>query len=313
MAAEPTPVVEGGPVIRRLSAQIGRIAAAVRAPVLIEAEWGSGAGAIARAIHDQSPRARSAFIAATCAALADHLEAELFGADRAPVEARAGLVDAAAGGTLFLDEVADVPAPVQAKLARLLDAGVFRRAGGAQDLACDARLVVATSHDLAEGVRIGRFRADLYHLLRSAVIVVPPLRRRGEDILPLAEAALARAAQRAGRETPRLTPRAKDALLAHPWPGNDRELALAIERAAIVADGDITPDDLALADRRGPESADGNGVLTIPAGERDLAAIESMVLRAVLRETGGQKTRAAELLGINRTTLYNKLRVLGIS
>ncbi|MBA3708287.1 MAG: sigma-54-dependent Fis family transcriptional regulator [Planctomycetes bacterium] len=309
-------MAESGPALLRLSDLIRRIAAAGRAPVLIEAEWGSGSGAIARAIHDQSPRSSAPFIAATCAALADHLEDELFGSDRgggrgsdSGSEKRTALIDAAAGGTLFLDEVAEVPAVVQAKLARVLDHAVFRRCGGSTDLVSDARLVVATSHDLAAAVEAGRFRADLYHLLRSAVVTVPPLRSRPEDVLPFAEAELARCAKRIGKDAPKLSSRAKDALLAHRWPGNERELALAMERAAILTEVDITPEDLSLAEPR----ADGEpGALVIPPGERNLAVIETMVLRAVLRETGGQKTRASELLGINRTTLYNKLRAMGL-
>ncbi len=338
--------------MKRVLAIIKRVAGVPATTVLIQGESGVGKELVARAIHERSARAAKQFVAINCAALSEHLlEAELFGYERgaftgADAKGKAGLFEVADGGTVFLDEVGEMPIALQTKLLRALQERRFRRVGGLADVEVDVRVVAATNRDLRAEVGAGRFRQDLYFRLRVVPVEVPPLRDRPEDILPLAAHLLKRLAPELSRPGLALSAEAEEAMRTYAWPGNVRELANAIERAVISAEGDsIRPEDLVLDEElfappgairdqaaglraaAGPLVADGDaaarppvplppaipkGALLIPPGERDLARIETQVIRAVLVETGGQKSRAAELLGINRTTLYNKLKELGI-
>ena len=332
--------------MKRVLGAVKKVAAVPSTTVLIQGESGVGKELVARAIHERSARAPKQFIAINCAALSENLlEAELFGYERgaftgADSKGKAGLFEVADGGTVFLDEVGEMPLTLQTKLLRALQERRFRRVGGLVDVEVDVRVVAATNRDLRAEVVAGRFRQDLYFRLRVVPVVVPPLRERPEDVLPLAEHLLMRLAPELGRPELGFAPEALEAMRTYAWPGNVRELVNAVERAVISAEGKtISAADLVLDEElftpvrdqaaglrqafeapvgmpataspaRAPELP--KGTLLIPPGERDLARIEALVIRAVLHETGNQKSKAAEHLGINRTTLYNKLKELGL-
>ncbi|GDY13389.1 sigma-54-dependent Fis family transcriptional regulator [Planctomycetota bacterium] len=336
-------LVAQAPAMKRVLGLIRRVAAVPSTTVLIQGESGSGKELVAKAIHERSARAEQPFIAINCAALSEHLlEAELFGYEKgaftgADSKGKAGLFEAANGGTMFLDEVGEMPLHLQTKLLRVLQERRFRRVGGLTDIEVDVRVVAATNRDLRAEVVAGRFRQDLYFRLRVVPVPVPPLRERPEDILAIADHLLKRLAPELGRPGLAFSDAARQAMVAYAWPGNVRELANAVERAVIGAEGDaIRPDDLVLdeilleqrpapaqvsaavqapiAASSAPASAPAlpPGTLLIPPGERHLARIEAMVIKAALADAGGQKSKAADLLGINRTTLYNKLKDIGL-
>ena len=312
--------------MKRVMVLIKRVAAVPATTVLIEGESGVGKELVARAIHDRSARSAKPFIAINCAALSEHLlEAELFGYEKgaftgADVKGKAGLFEAADGGTLFLDEVGEMPLQLQTKLLRALQERRYRRVGGLTDVEVDVRVVAATNRDLRAEVEGGRFRQDLYFRLRVVPVRVPPLRERPEDVLPIADYLLARLGPELSRPDLRLSASARDAMRSYAWVGNVRELANAIERAVIVAEGaEIQVDDLCLDEKLRVIRPDvvgapalPEGSLLIPSGERNLERIEATIIRAALAEAGGHKSNAADALGINRTTLYNKLRELNL-
>jgi DNA-binding NtrC family response regulator len=329
-------VAHSGPM-RKVLALVRRVAAVPSTTVLIQGESGVGKELVARAIHERSARAEKQFIAINCAALSENLlEAELFGYEKgaftgADSKGKAGLFEVADGGTVFLDEIGEMPLQLQTKLLRALQERRFRRVGGLQDVEVDVRVVAATNRDLRAEVAAGRFRQDLYFRLRVVPVQVPPLRERPDDILPLADHLLKRLGAELGRPELVFAPATRAAMSAYAWPGNVRELANAVERSVIAAEGaEITAADLcmdevlpsprsespvaaAAAHAPSPTSAPlPRGALVIPPGERNLARVEALLVRAALDETGGQKSKAAELLGINRTTLYNKLRELDL-
>ena len=332
-------LVAHGVAMKRVMGLVKRVAAVPSTTVLIQGESGVGKELVARAIHERSARAEKQFVAINCAALSENLlEAELFGYEKgaftgADSKGKAGLFELADGGTIFLDEVGEMPLQLQTKLLRVLQERRFRRVGGLVDVVVDVRVVAATNRDLRQEVAAGRFRQDLYFRLRVVPIQVPALRDRTEDILPLGDHLLKRLAPELGRPGMTFSVAARTAMAAYAWPGNVRELANAVERAVITAESDeIAVPDLCMDEEvftappapmmmssfapspTSPASPEVHvlpkGALLIPAGERNLARIEAMLVRAALDETGGQKSRAAELLGINRTTLYNKLREL---
>lgn len=314
------------PAMKRVSALIKRVAAVPSTTVLIQGESGVGKELVAKAIHERSSRSKASFVAINCAALSENLlEAELFGYERgaftgADAKGKLGLFQAAEGGTIFLDEVGEMPLNLQTKLLRVLQERCVRRVGGLEDIPVDVRVVAATNRDLRAEVVAGRFRNDLYYRLRVVPLVVPPLRERVDDILPIAEALLGRLGPELGRPGIQLSPSAQTAMQVYVWPGNVRELANAIERGVISAGGDdIEAEDLMLDELLpNTELGDDNtvsipaGSLLIPAQERNLASIERMVVQAVMDECAGQKSRAADMLGINRTTLYNKLKDIDV-
>ncbi|MBX6362690.1 MAG: sigma-54-dependent Fis family transcriptional regulator [Gemmatimonadetes bacterium] len=286
-------------------------AAQSRHPVLITGESGTGKELIAREIHRAS--GRGDFVAINCAALPENLlESELFGHERGAFTGadreKPGLFEAAHGGTLFLDEVAELPLPLQPKLLRALEQGEVRRVGSTKARAVDARIVAATNRDLEAETQDGRFRDDLFWRLNVLHIHVPPLRERPADIPLLAEHFLARAAVEGGApHAPRgISAEAMGLLTAYPWPGNVRELRNAIERAATLARTDeIRAEDLPPRIREAGWSAS----LVADATGRGLSLreLERAYIAEVLRQTGGNKSRAAEILGLDRKTLYRKL------
>jgi two-component system, NtrC family, response regulator AtoC len=283
--------------------------AATDATVLIQGESGTGKELVARAIHAASPRAQRPFVAVDCGAIAEGvLESELFGHARGAFTGaqatRRGLFEEADHGTLFLDEIGDVGPNLQARLLRALQEGTIRRVGTNEPIAVDVRVVAATNKDLTQAVKDGRFREDLIYRLNVVSIRIPPLRERREDIPLLAEHF---AAKHGRAEGAAISGPARDLLVAYAWPGNVRELENVVARAlALNPSGVITPEDL--PDHvRGVRPAAG-GAPGGPAQDRPtLAELERRYAAQVLEETGGNKTRAAEILGIDRKTLYRLL------
>ncbi len=282
-----------------------RVIPRTAATVLITGETGTGKELLAQAIHYNGPRAEQPFVEVNCTALpATLLEAELFGYERgAFTDARAakpGLFEAAHGGTLLLDEIGDVPLELQVKLLKVLEDRQVRRLGSLRSTAVDVRIIAATHIDLPEAVREGSFREDLYYRLNVIPIHLPPLRERGDDVLRLADHFVARFAGDYDLPAPILGPGLRAALMAHPWRGNIRELRNAIERAVVLGEGQVRREDLF----PGTIEAAGNGTLPFPAS---MDVIEEAAARAMLERCGGNKTAAADALGISRTRLYRLL------
>jgi DNA-binding NtrC family response regulator len=283
--------------------------AATDATVLIQGESGTGKELVARAIHASSPRAQRPFVAVDCGAIAEGvLESELFGHARGAFTGaqatRRGLFEEADHGTLFLDEIGDVGPNLQARLLRALQEGTIRRVGTNEPIAVDVRVVAATNKDLAQAVKDARFREDLFYRLNVVSIRIPPLRDRREDIPLLAEHF---AAKHGHPEGAAISPPARELLVAYDWPGNVRELENVVARAlALNPSGVITPEDLPdhVRGARPPASVAG-GLAT--QDRPTLAELERRYAAQVLSETGGNKTRAAEILGIDRKTLYRLL------
>ncbi|BDG07455.1 sigma-54-dependent transcriptional regulator [Anaeromyxobacter paludicola] len=285
--------------------------AATDATVLIQGESGTGKELVARAIHAASPRSGGPFVAVDCGAIAEGvLESELFGHARGAFTgaqaSRRGLFEEANQGTLFLDEIGDIGPNLQARLLRALQEGTIRRVGTNEPVAVDVRVVAASNKDLAAEVKAGRFREDLYYRLNVVTIRIPPLRERREDIPLLAEHF---AAKHGRAEGAAISAPARDLLVAHDWPGNVRELENVVARGlALNPSGVILPDDLPEAIRRAAPAESAAAPEALAPGDRPtLAELERRYAVQVLRETGGNKTRAAEILGIDRKTLYRLL------
>ncbi len=265
-------------------------------PVLIVGETGTGKGHVAHRIHERSARATQPFVEVNGASLnATFLESELFGHERGAFtdarQAKRGLFEVAGRGTLFLDEVGELAPEVQPKLLKVLENRAFRRLGGTAELRSDARVLAATNQPLADRVRDGGFRADLYYRLQVLTLSLPPLRERGAELSALTAAFLPRGA--------RLAAAAQRAIEHYAWPGNVRELKNTLWRAALLAEGSpIEPRHLSLP----------QGATAAPAGPLTLAEAEHRAIDAALRATEGNKVHAAQMLGIARSTLLEKLR-----
>jgi two-component system response regulator HydG len=297
-------IVGDSPAARRLMDLIGRVAP-TEATVLIRGESGTGKELAARAIHDQSPRAKAPFVAVNCAAITESLlESELFGYRKGAFTGaqtdREGLFEAASGGTVFLDEIGEAPLSVQAKLLRVLEERKISRVGDPIEREVNVRVIAATNRPLDAEVKAGHFRQDLYYRLAVFPVDVPPLRERGDDLQALWVHFLARL----GR--PRSAPPAATLkrLRAHGWPGNVRELRNVVERAHILAGPDPIADEHVMLDRSS-SSAEAATTLDLDENARQL-------IREALRRAHGNKTQAAELLGITRRTLYSRLKLLGM-
>jgi DNA-binding NtrC family response regulator len=307
------------PAMLRLMDTVAKVAGA-DINVLIVGESGTGKELVARALHYQGARAGRPFVPVNCGALVDNLlESELFGHVRGAFtgaeQAKNGLFLAADGGTLFLDEIGELPLALQPKLLRALQNGEIKPVGGLEAQRVDVRVVAATNRDLAQAVARSTFREDLYYRLNVITIEVPPLRERREDVPLLAQHFAASAARRARRGCPDISPAALEWLQVQPWPGNVRQLENAIERAVVLAAGNtLGIDDF--QPRTGAMSMPASTATgKQPATADDLLSLDDLerlhILR-VLEACAGQKTRAAAILGINRTTLWKKLRHYGI-
>jgi DNA-binding NtrC family response regulator len=308
-------LVGGAPKMQELYDTIQKVAHS-DATVLITGESGTGKELVARALHYEGPRAARAFVPVNCGALVESLlESELFGHVRGAFtgaeHAKRGLFLAANGGTLFLDEIGELPLELQPKLLRSLQDGEIKPVGGIDASRVDVRVIAATNRDLRKAVDDKTFREDLYYRLNVIAIEVPALRERREDIGLLANHFAASAARRARQPRPELTTDAIAYLEKQPWQGNVRELENAVERAVVLASGPElgVPD---FAPRGGPVSTPAPSGDVETDVQMSLDELERIHILRVLDACEGQKTKASAILGINRTTLWKKLRLFGI-
>ncbi len=308
------------PAMIELYKEIARVAPS-RATVLIVGESGTGKELVARSIHKHSPRSNRPFIPVNCGAFTETLlESELFGYVRGAFTGatadRKGLWEEAEGGTLFLDEIGETSQAMQVKLLRALQEGEIRRVGSTRPVIVDARVLSATNRDLEREVKAGRFREDLFYRLGVVTLRVPPLRERRSDIPLLAERFLRRASADAGRARPlRFTEDALALLAAYEWNGNVRELESAVGYAALRARGaEVAPEDLPakLQSAQLRAAASRSPLASLYADLPALDELERRYLQHVLEATGGNRTRAAEILGIDRRTLYRMAERFGI-
>jgi two-component system nitrogen regulation response regulator GlnG len=315
------------PAMQEVFRTIGRLSRS-DISVMITGETGSGKEVVARVLHEHSPRAHKPFVAINTAAIpAELLESELFGHERGSFTGaharREGRFEEAAGGALFLDEIGDMPLALQTRLLRVLAEGDYYRVGGRDLLSADVRIVAATHQDLEAKVREGTFREDLYHRLNVIHIALPPLRDRKEDIALLARRFLSRAARELGLDEKRFRPDTLSILETYGWPGNVRQLLNLCRQMCVMAPGDeIFPEDLpreifgqpagggavrwteSLRDWARRELQSGGSNLM----GRSLAELENVLIDCALEQTGGQRQKAAELLGLGRNTLTRKLK-----
>jgi DNA-binding NtrC family response regulator len=309
-------VLGTSPRMRELGRQVELVAASADTSVLLLGESGTGKGFVAQMIHARSPRGRGPFVEINCAGLsATFLDSELFGHEKGAFtdarDMKRGMFEVADHGTVFLDEIGDLALDLQPKLLKVLETRTFRRLGGTRGIEVDVRLLAATNRDLAVETRAGRFREDLYYRLSVFPLTIPPLRERSrDDVLELVYASL-RDLHRRQPESPReLAPRALDLLVGYGWPGNVRELRNALERALVMARG---------APRIGPEHLPEQ--LRAPGAPRaqrqdgevlTLAEVERRQVERALHLTSGNRTLAAEKLGISRATLHAKIKEYGL-
>ena len=333
-AAHPEPAAPGrlgemvgrSPAMREVFRLIARVAGS-EAPVMITGESGTGKEVAARTVHDLSRRARGPFVAVNCGAISPTLvESELFGHEKGSFTGaerrRAGTFEMAHGGTLFLDEVTEMPPDLQVKFLRVLDTRAFRRVGGNEELDVDVRLVASSNRDLAEAVRNGSFRSDLFYRLNVFPVWMPPLRQRKEDLPALASHFLSQVEEKERRGFTALEPGALEALGRHDWPGNVRELKNAVHRAYVLSDPPTIPPEVVEAVLDAPHEAgnppaapDANAeawpAVPVRVGER-LDAVERKLLIATLEAVNGDRRMAAEILGISLKTVYNRLKEYGL-
>src|SRR6478736_247774 len=323
------------PVMTRLRQLIERVAP-TDATVLITGENGTGKEVVARELYRRSPRRQQPFIKVNCAAISENLiESEFFGHEKGAftgaTDRRAGRFELANQGTLLLDEVSEIPGSLQAKLLRVLQEREFERVGGTRTIKVNVRIIATSNRDMLSYIEKGSFRQDLYYRLNVFPVHVPPLRERPEDIMVLAEHFLARCSRRFGTKVAGFSPTAQAAMLAYRWPGNVRELQNTIERAVILTESgrEVSAAALGL-----PSSGGGSGesllnggafdfesaateavanestttVAEATRGVRPIAEMEKQAIKDALQQTGGNRTKAADLLGISIRTLRNKLQ-----
>jgi transcriptional regulator with PAS, ATPase and Fis domain len=301
--------------MRDLLRFVRRVAISQASTVLIEGETGTGKDLVAQILHTQSGRQSGPFLTVNCATIPETLlESELFGHEKgAFTDAKSqkrGLFELANRGTVFLDEVDALPRSLQPKLLRVLESRTFRRLGGLSEIEVDIRIIAASNKDLHRAARKGSFRSDLLYRLNMFQIVIPPLRERLEDLLPLARFFVEQYNKSFNRDIAGITNEAVDALFGHDWPGNVRELRNAIEHAIILEETDqIRADSLPLAIRDGRSGHTHTGVDRRVSGERmSLVAQERRLVVEALQKTRGNQTRAALLLQITRDTLRYRMK-----
>jgi len=302
----PSPIIGESPGMKRIMDMI-RTVAETDSTVVVLGESGTGKELMARAIHAQSKRRFAPIIAVNCGAIPETLlESELFGHEKGAFTGaqyrRKGKIELANGGTLFLDEIGDITAKMQVDLLRVLETRTFTRLGGNKEIQSDFRLVCATNRNLEKLVEEGSFREDLYYRIKVFSLEIPPLRERTEDILPLARHFVRKYARSMGKAEKSFSTDAEDLLESYRWPGNVRELENAIERAMVIGrEPEIRARDLPLRVENGTEP-----------DSSSLEAMEKEHIIRVLREMDGNVTRSAKVLGIDRATLYNKMKKYGI-
>jgi DNA-binding NtrC family response regulator len=322
-------IIGESPTIRRMLTLARKVAESEAASVLLQGASGTGKDLVAKAIHYGSRRADSPFVAINCAAIPSTLiESELFGYEKgAFTDAKArkeGLFEQAEGGTLFLDEIGELELALQAKLLRILEEGSFRRVGGLKDIPLDVRVVAASNRDLKSEGEAGRFRIDLYYRLSVIQIDIPTLSERGDDILLLAEHYINTFGERLRlkRKIRGLAPDVREIFLSYAWPGNVRELRNVIERALILEDGElITTEylprdmmgtagraDVARRASVGDEAVTGGHLFVLPPQGIALEEVEDSLVRQAIEQSGGNQTRAAELLRVSRDQLRYRLK-----
>ncbi|HEY3355081.1 MAG TPA: sigma-54 dependent transcriptional regulator [Polyangia bacterium] len=297
--------------------ELCRIAAQSASTILILGESGTGKELLARAIHHESPRAQAPFIPVSCAALTETLlESELFGHEKGAftgaTQRTRGKFEQAVGGSLFLDEIGDISPKLQLDLLRALEDRKFYRIGGSEPVSVDVRVIAATNRDLKRAVEDRSFREDLYYRLNVIVITLPPLRERKEDLPLLVEHFLERLGAELGRPLRGVSSDAMAALMAHDWPGNVRELRNVLERGAVVAKTsliELADLGLGLPEEEAAATGGDDAADSVPAS---LKEVERRHVQRVLTDSGWNITRAAQALGIDRVTLYNKIKKYGL-
>ena len=304
-------IIGGSPAMQQVYEMASSVAVS-NANVLITGESGTGKELMARSIHYSSPRKEKPFVVLNCSALSESvLESELFGHEKGAftgaLDTRKGRFERADQGTLFIDEVAEMSMTAQVKLLRVIQEHEFERVGGNKTISVNVRIVAATNKSLEEQVKEGKFREDLYYRLNVVNLNIPPLRSRREDIEPLSRHFLEKYAAETGKKITELSPRALSCLLAHDWPGNVRELQNAIERAVVLSKGSVlTPRDF-------PQNLQGDDQICLQVPEKGgslteiLEDLERQLILQTLQREDGSQTRAAETLGIKRTTLRYKM------
>ncbi len=284
--------------------------------VLICGETGVGKELIAKTIHLESGRKIKPFVKVNCAAIPETLaESELFGYERGAftgaVTSKPGRFELAHEGTIFLDEIGDMPLQLQSRLLTVLQDKSFERVGGVKTIKVDVRIIAATNKDLQADVQAGKFRADLFYRLNVIPLRIPPLRERKDDIVPLLDHFLKKFASRHGKRTKSIQPEVTATLLRHDWPGNIRELENTIERMVLMSDAEVVGPELLPAELRGAAESG------VPSGFKErlddiVCTSEKQMIMDALNKTGQNRTKAAELLGISRRTLQNKIKEYGL-
>ena len=319
-------MVGRAPEMVRVLAMVKKIVTTpVEVPVLILGESGTGKEVVARAIHAESDRFTQPFVAINCAAIPTHLlESELFGYEKGAFtdakQRKLGLMERGQGGTVFLDEIGDMDLNLQVKLLRVLEDRKVRRIGGSEQIPLDVRIVAATNRSLEESISKGRFREDLYYRLKLISIMLPPLRRRREDILPLARHFINGANERFNKHTAGISEEAGNLLAAYDWPGNVRELKNTMERILILEDAEyIEPDHLPPeisgvkeAHQNAPQLPQAAQIMKGVSYEAVVDEVGRHLIQEALRLTGGNKAKAARLLGMDRGTLRYNIARMGV-
>lgn len=317
-ARDSASAVLASPALKEVFAVAGRLAATPSSSAFILGESGVGKEVLAAHIHEASDRRKAPFVKVNVAAIPDSMvEAELFGSVRGAFtdskKDRAGHFATAEGGTLLLDELCEFKAELQPKLLRVLEERRFFPVGSDRERRMNVRVLAATNRDPQAAISSGRLRADLYYRLATVVLRIPPLRERSDDILPLAQHFLERFAAEFKRSAVAFTPAAQEALAKYAWPGNVRELRNVVERATMLCEsGKVGPEDLDLPVVIPAKSGASSGLEDDATGLTRLDDTERRHIERVLRATGGSRTRAASLLGISRSTLWDKIKRYGL-
>jgi len=300
--------------IKKVFEHVKIIAQSPSSTVLIQGESGTGKELVANYIHMMSARNKYRFMEVNCAALTENLlEAELFGYEKgsftgASTTGKAGLFEATQRGTMFLDEIGEMSLPLQAKLLRVLQEKKFKRVGGVDDINVDVRIVASTNRDLEEEVKKGNFRKDLYYRLKVLPVYLCALRERKDDIIPLAKHYIHNFNREFNKDVNGLTPEIEGVLKNYEWPGNVRELKNVIERAVLLSNNStLSPEHLLLGTETGIKNSGYDEEV-----DQSISTIEKQHITGILKETSWRMTKASKILGINRTTLYNKIKHYGI-